>query len=106
MSLDDRLATGKKPQQAIPFARRLSHYLLRLLPTSTPSVRPWAPRAGRSRLRPRPSATSPSSLAPTTAASGRYGGWFLMMVMCCDLLAIAVTATASRPNDETDGRRD
>jgi hypothetical protein len=45
---------------------------------------------------PRPSATSPNSSAPTPTASGRYGGWFLM-VMCCDPLAVALTAAASAP---------
>ena len=54
---------------------------------------PWPPKAGRSRPRPRPSATWPRSSVPTPTASGRC--LFALMVLCRDPLAIALTAATS-----------
>jgi hypothetical protein len=48
-------------------------------------------RAGRSRQRPRPSATSPSFLAPRSTVSKRFGLLIPLIVLCCDPQAIALT---------------
>jgi hypothetical protein len=60
------IATARKTREVLAAPANVR---VRPLRTSTPSAPPWAPRAGRSRLRLRPSATSPSFLASTLTVS-------------------------------------
>ena len=55
------IETARKTREVLAAQRQREGKTLR---TPKPSAPPWAPRAGRSRLRLRPSATSPSFLAP------------------------------------------
>jgi hypothetical protein len=54
--------------------RHSANVRVRPLQTLKPSAPPWAPRAGRLRLRVRPPATLPSFLALMLTVSVRFGG--------------------------------
>jgi hypothetical protein len=62
---------------------------------SRPSAPPWPPKAGKSRPRPRPSRYVAELISADTDREKAIRWLIALMVLCCDPLAIALTAAAS-----------